>query len=54
MKLYDQLVLPRLIDWSCGLGAITEQRERIVPRARGRVLELAEMISNDRKQRKGK
>ena len=40
MRLYDQLVLPRLIDWSCGLGAITEQRERIVPRARGRVLEL--------------
>ena len=40
MRLYDQLVLPRLIDWSCGLGAITEQRERIVPRARGKVLEL--------------
>ena len=40
MKLYDELILPRLIDWSCGMGAITEQRERIVPRARGRVLEL--------------
>jgi ubiquinone/menaquinone biosynthesis C-methylase UbiE len=38
--LYDSLVLPRLVDWACGLGAVTEQRERIVPRARGRVLEL--------------
>jgi SAM-dependent methyltransferase len=40
MGVYDTLVLPRLVDWACGLGAITEQRERIVPRARGRVLEL--------------
>lgn len=40
MKLYDTLVLPHLVDWASGMGAITEQRERIVPRARGRVLEL--------------
>jgi SAM-dependent methyltransferase len=40
MGFYDTLVLPHLIDWACGWGAITEQRERIVPRARGRVLEL--------------
>jgi SAM-dependent methyltransferase len=40
MGVYDTLVLPRLVDWACGLGTITEQRERIVPRARGRVLEL--------------
>ena len=40
MGFYESRILPRLIDWGCGVGAITEQRERIVPRARGRVLEL--------------
>jgi SAM-dependent methyltransferase len=40
VTLYESLILPRLVDWGCGVGAITEQRERIVPRARGRVLEL--------------
>ena len=41
MGVYERLVLPRLVDWACGLGSITEQRERIAPRASGRVLELA-------------
>lgn len=40
LRLYDSLVLPRLVDWACGAETVTEQRERIVPRARGRVLEL--------------
>jgi SAM-dependent methyltransferase len=40
VRLYDSLVLPRLVDWGCGAETVTEQRERIVPRARGRVLEL--------------
>ncbi len=40
MSLYDKHVLPHLINWGCGLGAMTEQRQRIVPRARGKVLEL--------------
>ena len=40
LRLYDSLVLPRLVDWACGVETVTEQRERIVPRARGRVLEL--------------
>lgn len=40
MRFYDSIVLPRLVDWGCGVETVTEQRERIVPRARGRVLEL--------------
>jgi SAM-dependent methyltransferase len=40
MGIYDRLVLPRLVDWTCGVGVIMKQRARIVPRARGRVLEL--------------
>ena len=40
MGIYARLVLPRLVDWACGVGTITEQRDRIVPRASGRVLEL--------------
>lgn len=40
MGFYDSRIVPRLIDWGCGMGTITEQRERIVPRARGQVLEL--------------
>ena len=40
MGFYDRHVLPHLINWGCGLGVMTEQRQRIVPRARGRVLEI--------------
>lgn len=37
---YERLILPRLIDATCGLEQIAEQRRRIVPQASGRVLEL--------------
>ena len=37
---YDRHVLPRLIGCACGAGPIRRQRVKIVPRARGRVLEL--------------
>ena len=37
---YERLILPRLIDVTCGLEQIAEQRRRIVPEAAGRVLEL--------------
>ncbi|HJV43686.1 MAG TPA: SAM-dependent methyltransferase, partial [Caulobacter sp.] len=37
---YDRHVLPRLIGCACGAGAIARQRAKVVPRARGRVLEL--------------
>jgi ubiquinone/menaquinone biosynthesis C-methylase UbiE len=37
---YDRHVLPRLIGCACGAGPIQRQRTKIVPQARGRVLEL--------------
>jgi ubiquinone/menaquinone biosynthesis C-methylase UbiE len=37
---YDRHVLPRLIGCACGAGAIAKQRAKVVPQARGRVLEL--------------
>lgn len=37
---YERLILPRLIDITCGLEQVAEQRRRVVPQARGRVLEL--------------
>uniref|UniRef100_B0T4N1 Methyltransferase type 11 n=1 Tax=Caulobacter sp. (strain K31) TaxID=366602 RepID=B0T4N1_CAUSK len=37
---YDRHILPRLIGCACGAGAIAKQRAKLVPRARGRVLEL--------------
>ena len=39
-SLYDRLLLPRLIDCACGLGVVSRQRARVVPRAHGRVLEI--------------
>lgn len=40
MNLYDRLVLPYLIDWACGIKPVQMQRAKLVPRARGRVLEI--------------
>ena len=37
---YDRVVLPRLTDLACGIGPVREQRLRLVPLARGRVLEV--------------
>jgi ubiquinone/menaquinone biosynthesis C-methylase UbiE len=37
---YDRQILPRLIGCACGAKPIRRQRAKIVPRARGRVLEL--------------
>jgi hypothetical protein len=39
-SLYDRLLLPRLIDCACGLRVVDRQRAKVVPRARGRVLEI--------------
>lgn len=38
--LYDRHALPRLIDFACGMGDVMKQRSLLVPRARGRVLEI--------------
>lgn len=40
MNLYDQHVLPHLIDFACGMGAVMKTRAQIVPQAEGRVLEI--------------
>ena len=37
---YDRHVLPYLIDLACGIGPVARQREKVVPLARGRVLEI--------------
>jgi SAM-dependent methyltransferase len=39
-SLYDRYILPRFLCCACGAPAFREQRTRIVPRARGKVLEL--------------
>ncbi|QQS39868.1 MAG: class I SAM-dependent methyltransferase [Acidobacteriota bacterium] len=40
MKLYENHVLPHLINYACGLPAIEKQRKKVVPMAEGRVLEI--------------
>jgi ubiquinone/menaquinone biosynthesis C-methylase UbiE len=40
MNLYDQYLLPHLIDFACGLGPVQQQRAKIVPLASGNVLEI--------------
>jgi ubiquinone/menaquinone biosynthesis C-methylase UbiE len=40
VSFYERHVLPRLLDFSCGMKPIRKQREKIVPRAHGRVLEV--------------
>jgi len=32
---YDRHILPHLIDLACGMKPVRQQREKIVPRARG-------------------
>ncbi len=40
MGLYAERVLPHLIEAACGTGEVRRQRQRIVPLATGRVLEV--------------
>jgi ubiquinone/menaquinone biosynthesis C-methylase UbiE len=40
MRWYDDHVLPVLIELACGLAPIRRQRLLVIPRARGRVLEV--------------
>ena len=37
---YDRHILPYLLDFLCSLKPVRRQREKIVPRAEGRVLEI--------------
>jgi len=40
MRVYDRYILPHLIDFACGMGAVMKARSQLVPQARGRVLEI--------------
>lgn len=40
MGFYDRHILPHLIDFACGMGAVMKARSQIVPQAHGRVLEI--------------
>jgi ubiquinone/menaquinone biosynthesis C-methylase UbiE len=40
MGIYERYVLPFMIDKACGAPAILKQREKVVPHASGRVLEV--------------
>lgn len=40
MGFYEKYCLPRFLDWACGMDVIKAQREKVVPLAEGRVLEV--------------
>ncbi len=40
MSLYSRFILPRMINASCSTKPVMKQREKIVPLAKGRVLEI--------------
>jgi len=40
MGLYSRYILPRVVHFTCGLKPNMRQREKVVPHARGRVLEV--------------
>ena len=40
MSFYDNHILPVVLDACCGMKAIQRQRAALLPRARGRVLEI--------------
>ncbi len=40
MGWYDDRILPKLVDLSCGTNSINKQREKVVPLAAGDVLEI--------------
>jgi len=40
MGFYDRHILPRFIDLACGVEPVTRQREKVVPAAEGRVIEI--------------
>jgi ubiquinone/menaquinone biosynthesis C-methylase UbiE len=40
MGFYDKFLLPRIVHFTCGLKPAMKQREKVVPLAEGRVLEI--------------
>lgn len=37
---YERHLLPRMIDWACGVSLFSRQRQKLIPLAHGRVLEV--------------
>ncbi|MDG2061707.1 MAG: class I SAM-dependent methyltransferase [SAR86 cluster bacterium] len=40
MKIYEKYVLPKLLNFTCGLKPMRHQREKVVPLAKGEILEI--------------
>lgn len=40
MRLYNKHILPNLVHFACSLKSVMRQREKVIPLARGRVLEV--------------
>ena len=40
MGLYNKYILPKVIDWACRQKPTNKQREKIIPLAKGKVLEI--------------
>lgn len=40
MGFYENTILPSIIDWSCSMAPIIELRKKVVPLAKGKVLEV--------------
>ena len=40
MGFYDRHILPKVINWGCGAKPVRRQRQKVVPLAEGRVLEV--------------
>jgi SAM-dependent methyltransferase len=40
MGFYERYVLPKVLNWSCGAKPVRAQRQKVVPLAEGRVLEI--------------
>lgn len=40
MNPYDRFILPYLLDFACGINAVSRQRDKVVPLAHGKVLEI--------------
>ena len=40
MGFYNSYIMPRFVDFACGLSALTEKRKQVVPTAEGRVVEV--------------
>jgi hypothetical protein len=40
MGFYDRHILPKVLNFSCGTKPVQKQRQKVVPLAEGRVLEI--------------